>query len=504
MSSKGIQKKTKAVDATKKLAEKIKKQALKQKALASASSAASTKESLPVSETISISTSETPVSDVSELSNKEDLSTKKDQSSASSSSSTSSSSSPPSVQSFTEFDLVPELLESIQSLKYTQPTPIQAAAIPHALQGKDIVGIAETGSGKTAAFAIPILQTLYTAAQPYYALVLAPTRELAFQIKETFDALGSSMGLRSVCIIGGMSMMEQARDLMRKPHVIIATPGRLIDHLEHTKGFSLKKLQYLVMDEVDRMIDLDYAKAIDQILKQIPSHQRITYLYTATMSREIEKFKRSLNSPVQVEIVKSEKVPDKLKQTMCLTSPNTKDTRLIQIVNSDSMKRVIIFTRTVVHTRRCCLMLLNLGFKCVELHGQMPQSRRLGAINKFKAGTPILVATDVAARGLDIPAVDLVINYDIPDPTSYIHRVGRTARAGKAGKAISLVTQYDLESYLRIENTLGTKLPKEDLPLDEMQGLQVSVDRALSKAIQMLRNEENDNKSRHRGRSNNK
>ncbi|KAM9902309.1 hypothetical protein OXX79_004007 [Metschnikowia pulcherrima] len=161
---------------------------------------------------------------------------------------------------FSQLKLIPELLEAIQGMKFTKPTPIQAEAIPHALEGKDVVGLAVTGSGKTAAFAIPILQALWHDQLPYYGLVLAPTRELAYQIKETFDALGAGMGLRTCCVVGGMDMMDQARDLMRKPHVIVATPGRIVDHLENTKGFSLRNLKYLVMDEADRLLDLDFGR----------------------------------------------------------------------------------------------------------------------------------------------------------------------------------------------------------------------------------------------------
>lgn len=204
-------------------------------------------------------------------------------------------------ESFQELDLVPELIQACKNLNYAKPTPIQARSIPPALKGKDIIGLAQTGSGKTAAFAIPILNNLWHDQQPYYACILSPTRELAQQIKETFDSLGSLMGVRSVCVVGGMNMMDQARDLMRKPHVIIATPGRLMDHLENTKGFSLRNLKYLVMDEADRLLDMEFGPVLDRILKIIPSKGRTTYLFSATMTSKIDKLQRaSLTNPVNV------------------------------------------------------------------------------------------------------------------------------------------------------------------------------------------------------------
>lgn len=392
--------------------------------------------------------------------------------------------------SFSDLKLIPELLESIQLLKYNKPTPIQAEAIPHALEGKDIIGLAVTGSGKTAAFAIPILQSLWHAQQPYYGLVLAPTRELAYQIKEAFDALGSAMGLRALCIVGGMDMMDQARDLMRKPHIIVATPGRIVDHLENTKGFSLRNLKYLVMDEADRLLDLDFGPELDKILRVIP-RERNTYLFSATMTNKIEKLQRaSLNNPVRIAVSSKYQTADNLVQLMMLVSDGYKNTFLIHLLNEFMGKSIIIFTRTCAHSQRTALLARILGFYAVPLHGQLTQAQRLGSLNKFKSGSAnILVATDVAARGLDIPSVDVVINYDIPtDSKAYIHRVGRTARAGRSGKSISLVTQYDLEMYLRIESVLEKKLPKDPSPPREvLDALHVHVDRATAEAIKQTK-----------------
>uniref|UniRef100_A0A0L0NVX3 ATP-dependent rRNA helicase RRP3 n=1 Tax=Candidozyma auris TaxID=498019 RepID=A0A0L0NVX3_CANAR len=393
-------------------------------------------------------------------------------------------------ETFSELKLIPELLESIQNMKFTKPTPIQAEAIPHALEGKDIIGLAVTGSGKTAAFAIPILQALWHDQMPYYGLVLAPTRELAYQIKDTFDQLGAAMGVRTCCVVGGMDMMDQARDLMRKPHIIVATPGRIVDHLENTKGFSLRKLRYLVMDEADRLLDLDFGPELDKILRVIP-RERNTYLFSATMTGKIEKLQRaSLRNPVRIAVSSKYQTADNLVQLMMLVSDGYKNTYLIHLLNEFMGKLIIIFTRTCAHSQRTALLARILGFSAVPLHGQLTQAQRLGALNKFKGKKAnILVATDVAARGLDIPAVDVVINYDIPtDSKAYIHRVGRTARAGRSGKSISLVTQYDLEMYLRIEAVLEKKLPKDPAPpRDVLDALHVHVDRATAEAIRQTK-----------------
>lgn len=413
---------------------------------------------------------------------------------------------PMKITSFSELKLIPELLEAIQSMKYTIPTPIQSETIPHALEGKDIIGLAQTGSGKTAAFAIPILQSLWEAQSPYYGLILSPTRELAYQIKETFDALGSSMGLRTVCIVGGMDMMDQARELMRKPHILVATPGRIMDHLEHTKGFSLKSLKYLVMDEADRLLDLDFGPALDKIFKVIPS-KRTTYLYSATMTNKIDKLQRaSLSNPVRVAVSTKYQTADNLVQSMMLVSDGYKNTYLIHLLNEFVGKSIIIFTRTCAHSQRTALLARILGFSAVPLHGQLTQAQRLGSLNKFKSGKAnILIATDVAARGLDIAAVDCVINYDIPtDSKAYIHRVGRTARAGRSGKSISLVTQYDLEMYLRIENVLGKKLPKDPSPPKAiLDALHHHVDRASAEAIRETK-DFHERRATHRGKRDDK
>ncbi|XP_064613937.1 probable ATP-dependent RNA helicase DDX47 isoform X2 [Liolophura sinensis] len=362
---------------------------------------------------------------------------------------------------FSQLGVIDVLCEACQQLKWKTPSKIQQEAIPVALAGNDVIGLAETGSGKTGAFALPILQALLASPQRLFALILTPTRELAFQISEQFEALGTTIGVKCAVVVGGIDMMTQSLMLAKKPHVIIATPGRLVDHLENTKGFSLRSLKYLVMDEADRILNMDFEQEVDKILKVIP-RERKTYLYSATMTKKVAKLQRaSLQNPVKVEVSTKYQTVEKLQQHYIFIPVKFKDVYLVYILNELAGNSFMIFCSTCVNTMRVALMLRNLGLTAVPLHGQMSQAKRLGALNKFKSkNRSILIATDVASRGLDIPHVDVVINFDIPSHSKdYIHRVGRTARAGRAGKAITFVTQYDVELYQRIEHLIGKQLP---------------------------------------------
>ncbi|XP_017785599.1 PREDICTED: probable ATP-dependent RNA helicase DDX47 [Nicrophorus vespilloides] len=382
-----------------------------------------------------------------------------------------------SAVTWQDLGLVDTLCKACEELKWKAPSKIQREAIPLALEGKDIIGLAETGSGKTAAFALPILQALLECPQRYFALVLTPTRELAFQISEQFEALGSAIGVKCAVIVGGMDMMSQAIILAKKPHIIIATPGRLIDHLENTKGFNLRSLKFLVMDEADRILNMDFEVEVDKCLKVIPRDRR-TFLFSATMTKKVNKLQRAcLKEPVRVEVSTKYQTVEKLLQYYVFIPVKFKDVYLVHLLNEMAGNSFIIFCGTCNNTIRAALMLRNLGFTAVPLHGQMSQNKRLAALTKFKAkNRSILICTDVASRGLDIPHVDVVINFDIPTHSKdYIHRVGRTARAGRSGKAITFVTQYDVELYQRIEELIGKKLPLYKTEEDEVMVLQERV-----------------------------
>lgn len=379
-----------------------------------------------------------------------------------------------------EMGLIDTLCDACKALKWKAPSKIQREAIPLALQGKDVIGLAETGSGKTGAFALPILQALLENPQRYFAVILTPTRELAYQISEQFEALGASIGVKCCVIVGGMDMVSQALQLARKPHIIIATPGRLVDHLENTKGFNLKAVKYLVMDEADRILNLDFEVELDKILKVLPRERR-TFLFSATMTKKVKKLERaSLKDPVKVEVSSKYQTVEKLLQYYVFIPAKFKDVYLVHILNELAGNSFMIFCSTCNNTVRTALMLRALGLAAVPLHGQMSQNKRLAALNKFKGkDRQILISTDVASRGLDIPHVDVVLNFDIPTHSKdYIHRVGRTARAGRAGKAVTFVTQYDVELYQRIEHLLGKKLPEFKCEEDEVMALQERVSEA--------------------------
>ncbi|XP_027622629.1 probable ATP-dependent RNA helicase DDX47 isoform X2 [Tupaia chinensis] len=347
------------------------------------------------------------------------------------------------TKTFKDLGVTDVLCEACDQLGWTKPTKIQIEAIPLALQGRDIIGLAETGSGKTGAFALPILNALLETPQRLFALVLTPTRELAFQISEQFEALGSSIGVQSAVIVGGIDSMSQSLALAKKPHIVIATPGRLIDHLENTKGFNLRALKYLVMDEADRILNMDFETEVDKILKVIP-RDRKTFLFSATMTKKVQKLQRAaLKNPVKCAVSSKYQTVEKLQQYYLFIPSKFKDTYLVYILNELAGNSFMIFCSTCNNTQRTALLLRNLGFTAIPLHGQMSQD--------------------------------------------YIHRVGRTARAGRSGKAITFVTQYDVELFQRIEHLIGKKLPVFPTQDDEVMMLTERVTEAQRFARMELR-----------------
>ncbi|KAF7588291.1 ribosomal RNA processing protein [Aspergillus hancockii] len=393
-------------------------------------------------------------------------------------------------KTFEDLGLIEQLCEACVSMGYKAPTSIQAEAIPLALQGRDLIGLAETGSGKTAAFALPILQALMDKPSSFFGLIIAPTRELAYQISQAFEGLGSTISVRTAVLVGGMDMVSQSIALGKKPHIIVATPGRLLDHLENTKGFSLRNLKYLVLDEADRLLDMDFGPLLDKILKNLP-RERKTYLFSATMSSKVESLQRaSLSNPLRVSVSSSKyQTVSTLQQSYLFIPHKHKDLYLVYLLNEFAGQSCIIFCRTVHEVQRLAFLLRSLGFGAIPLHGQLSQSARLGALGKFKSRSrDILVATDVAARGLDIPSVDVVLNFDLPgDSKTFIHRIGRTARAGKSGVAISFATQYDVEAWLRIEGALGKKLDEYPIEKDEIMVMAERVGEAQRQAIMAMK-----------------
>ncbi|KAI1720506.1 DEAD/DEAH box helicase domain-containing protein [Ditylenchus destructor] len=389
-------------------------------------------------------------------------------------------------KSFADLGINEVLCEACERLGWEKPTPIQEKCLEYALQDRDLIALAETGSGKTGAFALPILQSLMANPQKLFALVLTPTRELAFQITEQFEALGAAIGLIVSTIVGGIDMATQTLSLAKRPHVIVATPGRLVDHLENTRGFNLKSLKYVVMDEADRILNMDFEIELEKILRVIPK-SRHTFLFSATMTKKVSKLERaSLKDPIKVELSSKYQTVGTLIQNYLFVPHKYKEAYLVYVINERPGNTAIIFCGTCAGAVKLALLLRQLGIGAVSLHGQMSQPARLGALNKFKKKERlILVCTDVASRGLDIPNVDMVINYDVPNQSKdYVHRVGRTARAGKSGTSLTLVTQYDVELYLKIEQALEKKLIECQINHNDVMQLVERVSEAARHAAQ--------------------
>jgi len=399
---------------------------------------------------------------------------------------------PPADETFESIGVCAELAEACAKLGWKRPSAIQTASIPEALKQRDVIGLAQTGSGKTGAFALPILQSLLDSPQAFHSLILSPTRELAIQIAEQIEALGQGIGVRTATLVGGVDMTLQAIKLGKRPHVIVGTPGRVVDHLENTKGFSLRALKVLVLDEADRLLNLDFEEEIDKILRVIPSERR-TQLFSATMTNKVAKLQRAcLRDPVKVEVSAKYSTVDSLKQHYLFIPAKHKDCYATYLFNELSASTLIVFSRTCDQTRKLALIARNLGFGAVPIHGQMSQPKRIAALQKFKSGERnILIATDVASRGLDIPSVDVVINYDVPQNSKdYVHRVGRTARAGRSGLAVTMVTQYDVELYQKIERLINKKLEKFPLEEEAVMLLYDRVNEAQRIAIQQMREQD--------------
>lgn len=365
------------------------------------------------------------------------------------------------AKSFAELGLCAELCQACESLGWVIPTDIQSATLPWTLQGRDIIALAETGSGKTGAFALPVLQSLLDSPQRLYCIALAPTRELCVQIADTFKALGSAISLEVCVIVGGVEMSYQSMQLAKKPHVIVASPGRLVDHLENTKGFSLGTCKYLILDEADRLLTPDFEQALDQIIRVLPSDKR-ALLFSATMTSKVSKLQRAaLRKPVKIEVTGKYATAKNLVQKVLLAPSKLKFAYAAATLGMYKEYSGMIFSNTCLGAQKLAAVLRYLGFESVCLHGKMTQPQRMGALNALKSGRKqLLVATEVGSRGLDIPNVDLVMNFDVPlSSKDYIHRVGRTARAGRSGLAITICTEYDVEGYQRVEHALQERLP---------------------------------------------
>jgi ATP-dependent RNA helicase RhlE len=376
--------------------------------------------------------------------------------------------------SFDSLGLRPELLRAVDELGYAQPTPIQSRAIPSVLEGRDLLAAAQTGTGKTAAFALPLLQRLSEAnpdprgSRAPRALILVPTRELAAQVDQSFTDFGRHLRQRTALIFGGVSPRPQIDTLQRGVDIVIATPGRLLDHANE-RNINLRDVRHLVLDEADRMLDMGFIRDIRRVLALLPPNRQ-NLLFSATFSEEIRALARGLlDDPMTVEVARRNAPADLVEHRVHLVSQGEKRAVLSHLLKTGTGPQTLVFTRTKHGANRLADQLQRDGLECAAIHGNKSQNARTRALEDFKAyKVQVLVATDIAARGLDISELPQVVNYELPHvPEDYVHRIGRTGRAGSTGQALSLVADDEKDRLRAIEKVLGRKI--NVLPLDRSQ-----------------------------------
>ncbi len=373
---------------------------------------------------------------------------------------------------FEDFGLSPDILRALSDQGYVNPTPIQAQAIPIVLQGCDVMGAAQTGTGKTAGFSLPVIQLLLVhantsaspARHPVRALILTPTRELADQVADNVKAYSRHTPLRATVVFGGVDIAPQTATLRSGIEIVIATPGRLLDHVQQ-KTVNLSHTKILVMDEADRMLEMGFLPDLQRIINLLPK-ERQNLMFSATFSGEIKKLASSfLKNPVTIEVARSNATADNVTQTMCRVDEQTKAEAVSFIIRERKLKQVIVFSNTKIGASRLALHLESEGIKVSAIHGDKTQHERMAALEAFKKGKiEVLVATDVAARGLDIAELPCVINFDLPyNAEDYVHRIGRTGRAGASGDAISLYADKDERLLVEIEKMIKHKFVRAEL-----------------------------------------
>jgi ATP-dependent RNA helicase RhlE len=369
------------------------------------------------------------------------------------------------VTTFGELGLAPELLAAVRDAGYTVPTPIQRDAIPRVLEGRDIIGLAQTGTGKTAAFTLPIVQRLMGGPRRTRVLVLAPTRELAAQVEASFVKYASHAAVSVIPVYGGVPIEPQERALRAGVDVVVATPGRLLDHLDR-QNVDFEALEFLVLDEADRMLDMGFAPQINRVVEQLPRYRQ-TLLFSATMPAEVEALsRRYLRKPIVVQVGRRSEAANTVTHAVYPVPRERKSALLIELLRNDQMDSVLIFTRTKHGADRVVRHLERAGIAAIGLHAGKSQSQRTRALESFKLGEArILVATDIAQRGLDVSGISHVINYDVPQqPEDYVHRIGRTGRAAQTGDAFTFMSADEIAMVRTIERMLGTPIPRISVP----------------------------------------
>jgi ATP-dependent RNA helicase RhlE len=366
---------------------------------------------------------------------------------------------------FDELGLKPEVLAAVRAAGYTHPTPIQQEAIPLALRGRDLIGLAQTGTGKTAAFTLPIIDRLLDGPRRTRVLILTPTRELAAQVDESFTKYSKGSGLSVVAVYGGVGLEPQEKALRRGVDVVVATPGRLLDHLER-QNVSFDQLEVLVLDEADRMLDMGFAPQINRIVAQIPPYRQ-TLLFSATMPPEVEALARKyLRKPLVVQVGRRSEAANTVTHAVYPVPKDKKSALLIELLNKPEMDSVLVFTRTKHGADRVVRHLERANVNAVAMHADKTQGQRTKALEDFKSGrVRVLVATDIAQRGLDISGISHVINYDVPQqPEDYVHRIGRTGRAAATGDAYTFMSADEIAMVRTIERIIAQQIPRISVP----------------------------------------
>jgi ATP-dependent RNA helicase RhlE len=392
---------------------------------------------------------------------------------------------------FDSLSLIEPILRALQTEGYTTPTPIQQQAIPIVLEGNDLLGCAQTGTGKTAAFSIPLLQLLYQQKSTHKgikALILTPTRELAIQIDESIAAYGRHTALSHAVIFGGVSQLPQTQALKRGVDILIATPGRLLDLMQ--QGYvSLQQLQFFVLDEADRMLDMGFIHDVKKVISKLPA-KRQTLFFSATMPPEIAGLANSiLRNPKKVEVTPVSSTVEKIEQSVYFVEKQDKRALLHHLLADQNIKRVLVFTRTKHGADKVVKDLVKSGIGAAAIHGNKSQNARQRALNDFKNGTlRVLVATDIAARGIDVEQLSHVINYELPDvPETYVHRIGRTGRAGASGIAIAFCDAEDKVNLKDIQKLIGIQIPHVNDHPYAMHDISLSTFRPVTKQPQQQR-----------------
>jgi ATP-dependent RNA helicase DeaD len=389
------------------------------------------------------------------------------------------------LTTFSDFGLSKELEKAVSNMGFEEPSPIQAQAIPIALSGRDMIGQAQTGTGKTTAFGVPLIEKL-NLDEGLQGLVLCPTRELAVQVAEELNRIGQVKGIRTLPIYGGQDIGRQIRSLKNRPQVIAATPGRLIDHIER-KTIRLNNIKMVVLDEADEMLNMGFVEDIEKILAETPEEKQ-TLLFSATMPKRIQSLaERFMVEPELVKIKAKEMTVTNIEQSYIEVQEKQKFDVLCNLLDIQSPELAIVFGRTKKRVDEVVEGLIKRGYSAEGIHGDIPQGKRDQVIRRFKEQTiDIMVATDVAARGLDISGVSHVYNFDLPqDPESYVHRIGRTGRAGKKGLAVTFVTPREIDHLKLIENMTKKKMTKQPIPTmsDVMAGNQQAAINQLMKTV---------------------